>query len=61
MPMAQDKRVALITGANKGIGLETARQLGREGIIVIAAARDFSKERACRQNHCATKQSMPAR
>src|SRR6185312_13355423 len=45
--MAQDKRVALITGANKGIGLETARQLGQEGIIVIVAARDFSKsERA---------------
>lgn len=37
------KKIALITGANKGIGLETARQLGKEGITVIAAARN--KER----------------
>ncbi|HWF66617.1 MAG TPA: SDR family oxidoreductase [Acidobacteriaceae bacterium] len=41
--MAQDTKVALITGANKGIGLETARQLGQQGIVVIAAARDFNK------------------
>lgn len=40
--MAQTK-VALITGANKGIGLETARQLGREGMIVLVGARDRAK------------------
>jgi len=34
------KRVALVTGANKGIGLEIARQLGREQIIVLVGARD---------------------
>lgn len=33
-------RVALITGANKGIGLETARQLGKQGITVLVASRD---------------------
>ena len=33
-------KIALITGANKGIGFETARQLGKEGITVIAAARN---------------------
>ncbi len=33
-------RVALITGANKGIGLEIARQLGRQGITVLLGARD---------------------
>lgn len=41
--MAQSNRVALITGANKGIGLETARQLGKQGITVIVAARDKAK------------------
>jgi NAD(P)-dependent dehydrogenase (short-subunit alcohol dehydrogenase family) len=33
-------RVALITGANKGIGLEIARQLGRKEITVFIGARD---------------------
>ena len=37
------KKIALITGANKGIGLETARQLGKEGITIIAAARNKEK------------------
>ncbi len=37
------KKVALVTGANKGIGFETARQLGKEGITVIAAARNQEK------------------
>jgi NAD(P)-dependent dehydrogenase (short-subunit alcohol dehydrogenase family) len=37
------KKIALITGANKGIGLETARQLGKQGITVLAGARDEAK------------------
>ncbi|AUS29349.1 SDR family oxidoreductase [Paenibacillus polymyxa] len=32
-------KIALITGASKGIGLEVARQLGRQGITVLVAAR----------------------
>lgn len=32
--------VAVVTGANKGIGLETVRQLCREGVTVILTARD---------------------
>ncbi|MBN9617381.1 MAG: short-chain dehydrogenase [Acidobacteriales bacterium 59-55] len=40
------KRVALITGANKGIGLETARQLGAGGITVLLGSRDLSKGEA---------------
>jgi NAD(P)-dependent dehydrogenase (short-subunit alcohol dehydrogenase family) len=32
--------IALITGANKGIGLETARQFGACGFTVLAGARD---------------------
>src|ERR1700730_3861765 len=37
------KKIALITGANKGIGLETARQLGKQGITILAGARDETK------------------
>jgi NAD(P)-dependent dehydrogenase (short-subunit alcohol dehydrogenase family) len=36
-------KVALITGANKGIGLEIARQLGRKGITVLIGARDDTR------------------
>ena len=40
------KKVALITGGNKGIGLETARQLGKLGITVLVGARDQAKGEA---------------
>ncbi len=39
----QAKKVALISGANKGIGLETARQLGKLGITVLLGARDLER------------------
>jgi NAD(P)-dependent dehydrogenase (short-subunit alcohol dehydrogenase family) len=34
------KKVALVTGANKGIGYETARTLAREGVHVLLGSRD---------------------
>jgi NAD(P)-dependent dehydrogenase (short-subunit alcohol dehydrogenase family) len=38
-----ESRVALVTGANKGIGFEVARQLGEAGFSVLLAARDISR------------------
>ena len=44
--MGEQTKVALISGANKGIGLETARQLGKQGITVLIGARDLAKGEA---------------
>jgi len=35
-----EKKIALVTGSNKGIGFATSSQLGRLGIKVLMAARD---------------------
>ena len=37
--MKHPQKVALITGANKGLGLEIARQLGQQGLTVVLGAR----------------------
>lgn len=36
-------RVAVVTGGNKGIGLEVCRQLACRGVVVILTARDEKK------------------
>ena len=40
---------ALVTGANKGIGLEIARQLGQAGLRVIIGARDAERGKKAAQ------------
>lgn len=40
--MSSSRKVALVTGANRNIGFETARQLGQKSITVVIAARVLS-------------------
>ncbi|GAA0957936.1 SDR family oxidoreductase [Kribbella koreensis] len=40
------KKLALITGANKGIGKEIARQLGEAGYLVLIGSRDLARGEA---------------
>ena len=50
MSKQSDTQVAFITGGNRGIGLETARELGQRGIKVVIGARDLeSGKRAVAQ------------
>jgi NAD(P)-dependent dehydrogenase (short-subunit alcohol dehydrogenase family) len=44
--MPAQEKVAFITGANRGLGLETARGLGGMGISVLMASRDEASGRA---------------
>jgi len=42
----QSGKIALITGANSGLGLEASRELARKGATVVMAVRDLEKGEA---------------
>jgi NAD(P)-dependent dehydrogenase (short-subunit alcohol dehydrogenase family) len=44
--MNTDRKIAVVTGANRGLGLETCRQLARMGLTVILTSRDRAKGEA---------------
>ncbi|MEW5843366.1 MAG: SDR family NAD(P)-dependent oxidoreductase [Bacteroidota bacterium] len=43
MAKSNGKKIALITGANKGIGFEIANQLGQKGFHIVISARDADR------------------
>jgi NAD(P)-dependent dehydrogenase (short-subunit alcohol dehydrogenase family) len=47
---SDDERVALVTGANKGIGKEIARGLVRRGMTVLLGARDLDRGKAAAED-----------
>src|SRR4051812_25295681 len=44
--MSANTKVALITGGNRGIGLQTALDLGKEGVTIVLGVRDPNKAEA---------------
>ena len=50
----QTGRVAVVTGANSGLGLESARELARKGATVVMAARDATRAEAARDDVLST-------
>ncbi|MGY3804458.1 SDR family NAD(P)-dependent oxidoreductase [Pigmentibacter ruber] len=41
------KRIALVTGGNRGIGFEVCRQLAKKGFHVVLSSRNEKKRQRC--------------
>jgi NAD(P)-dependent dehydrogenase (short-subunit alcohol dehydrogenase family) len=52
---------ALVTGGNRGIGLEVCRQLAKQGLRVILTARDLAKAEAATRTIASHGDIVPAR
>lgn len=52
-----DERIALVTGANKGLGLATSRMLSRMGILVLMGSRSIARGKAAAKE--LQKQGLP--
>lgn len=59
--LPDDTRIALVTGANRGIGLEVVRQLARQGMTIILGARDLEKGEAAAERLTNERLSVLAR
>jgi len=46
----QDKRIALVTGANQGVGFQVAKALVTNGVTVLVGSRDFERGEAAAQD-----------
>lgn len=46
VPSMNDKRVALVTGANQGVGRQVAKELVANGLTVYVGSRDFERGQA---------------
>ena len=44
--MTDQSPIAVISGASRGLGFETCRQLGRRGYRVLLTARDLGRGKA---------------
>ncbi|KER29797.1 hypothetical protein T265_03704 [Opisthorchis viverrini] len=50
IPLRMDSRLAVVTGANSGIGLSVTGELARRGATVIMACRDISKAQSAKDS-----------
>lgn len=50
IPIRLDGKIAIVTGANSGIGKSVTAELARRGAMVIMACRDLSKAQAAKED-----------